>query len=82
MTKKENETELHDGLRAILKEHLMWNKAHLDCFIEMLFSLLHLKQVNLTQLALAFLSDAKLSSRYPRLQRFFQIVNFSRQSVC
>ena len=51
MTKKENKIELHDGLRIILKEHLIWNKAHLDCFIGMLFSLLHLKQVNLTQLA-------------------------------
>ena len=48
MTKKENET----GLRIILKEHLMWNKAHLDCFIGMLFRLLDLKQVNLTPLAL------------------------------
>ena len=42
----------------------------------MLFSLLHLKQVNLTQLTLAFPSDAKRSSRYRRLQHFFQKVSF------
>ena len=76
MIKKENERELHDGLRYILKEHLIWKKAHLDCFIGMLFSLLHLKQVNLMQLALAFPSEAKLNSRYRRLQRFFQKVSF------
>ena len=81
MTKKENETELYNGLRAILKEHLIWNKAHLDCFIGMLFSLLHLKQVNLTQLALTFLSDAKLSSQYRRLQRFFQKVSFDYDAI-
>ena len=37
----------------------------------MLLSILHLKQVNLTQLALAFPRDVQLSSRYHRLQRFF-----------
>lgn len=73
--------ELHDGLRNILKEHLIWNKAHLDCFIGMLFSLLHLKQVNLTQLALAFPSDATLKSRYRRRQRFFQKVSFDDDAM-
>ena len=73
--------ELHDGLRRILKEHLIWNKAHLDCFIGMLFSLLHLKQVNLTQLALAFPSDATLKSRYRRRQRFFQKVSFDYDAM-
>ena len=73
--------ELNDGLRDILKEHLVWNKAHLDCFIGMLLSLLHLKQINLTQLALGFASDAELSSRYRRLQRFFQKVTFDYDAV-
>ena len=81
MIKKENETELHNGLRIILKEHLMWNKAHFDCFIGMLFHLLPLKQVNLTQLALAFPSDAKCSSQYRRLQRFFQNVSFDYDAI-
>jgi hypothetical protein len=82
MTKKENKTELHDGLHRILKEHLIWNKAHLDCFIGMLrLSLLHLKQINSTQLALAFSSDAQLSSRYRRLQRFFQKVSFDYDAI-
>ena len=73
--------ELHDGLRRILKEHLVWNKVHFDYFIGMLFSLLHLKQVNLTQLALAFPSDATLKSRYRRLQRFFQKVSFDDDAM-
>ena len=74
-------TELNNGLRNILKEHLVWNKAHLDCFIGMLLSLLHLKQVNLTQLALGFKSDAELTSRYRRLQRFFQKVTFDYDAI-
>jgi hypothetical protein len=81
MTKKEIKMELNDGLRDILKEHLVWNKAHLDCFIGMLLSLLYLKRINLTQLALGFASDAELSSRYRRLQRFFQKVTFDYDAV-
>lgn len=68
--------ELDDGLRAILKGHLDWNKCRLDCFIGMLLALLRLKRVNLTQLALAFTSEVSLQSRYRRLQRFFQEVAF------
>ena len=73
--------ELHDGLRNMLKEHLSWNKARLDCFIGMLLSLLHLKHINLTQLAISFASDAEISSRYRRLQRFFKEVSFDYDAI-
>ncbi len=67
---------LHDGLTGILKIYLKWNKCRLDCFVGMLLALIRLKQVNLTQLALGFSSEADTKSRYRRLQRFFQGVIF------
>ena len=68
--------ELHDGLRTILSNHFAWGKCRLDCFIGMLLALMRLKQINLTQLATAFSSQADIKSRYRRLQRFFQEVRF------
>jgi hypothetical protein len=64
--------KLSDGLRVILKGHLGWGKCRLDCFTGMLSALMRLKQVNLTQLALAFASQVDLKSRYRRLHRFFR----------
>jgi len=63
--------QLSDGLRSILKVYLGWHKSRLDGFVGMLLALLRLKQINLTQLALAFASEADPKSRYRRVQRFF-----------
>jgi len=68
--------ELSDGLRSILKVHLNGHKSRLDGFVGMLLALLRLRQINLTQLALAFASKADPPSRYRRLQRFFAEVVF------
>jgi len=68
--------ELSDGLREILSKFLGWNKCRLDCFVGMLLALMRIKQINLTQLAVAFSSDVALKTRYRRLQRFFQQVVF------
>lgn len=73
--------ELSDGLRMILKGHLGWGKCRLDCFIGMLLALLRLKQVNLTQLALAFAGQSDPKSRYRRLQRFFREVVFDYDAI-
>ena len=73
--------ELNDGLRVILKGHLDWNKCRLDCFTGMLLALIRLKHINLTQLALAFSSQADPKSRYRRLQRFFQYVVFDYDAI-
>ncbi|WP_305910357.1 IS4 family transposase (plasmid) [Methylomarinum sp. Ch1-1] len=70
-----------DGLRVILKGHLDWGKCRLDCFIGMLLALVRLKHVNLTQLALAFTSQADPKSRYRRLQRFFREVVFDYDAI-
>ena len=73
--------KLNDGLAASLKYYLPLNKSRLTCLAGMLLSLLRLKQVNLTQLALAFSSEATPQSRYRRLQRFFADVVFNYDHV-
>lgn len=73
--------ELSDGLRDSLKVHLGWGKCRLDCFVGMLLGLFRLKQINLTQLALAFASEADPKSRYRRLQRFFAEVVFDYDAI-
>lgn len=73
--------ELSDGLRVILKGHLGWGKCRLDCFVGMLLALVRLKHINLTQLALAFSSQADPKSRYRRLQRFFREVVFDYDAL-
>ena len=73
--------KLNDGLAASLKYYLPLNKSRLSCLCGMLLSLLRLKQVNLTQLALAFSSEASLPSRYRRLQRFFAEVVFDYDHI-
>lgn len=73
--------ELNDGLRTILKVHLGWSKSRLDCFVGMLLGLFRLKQINLTQLSLAFASEADPRSRYRRLQRFFAQVVFDYDAI-
>ncbi|HPE61952.1 MAG TPA: hypothetical protein PLB10_16590, partial [Thiolinea sp.] len=73
--------ELSDGLRDSLKVHPGWGKCRLDCFVGMLPGLFRLKQINLTQLALAFASEAGPKSRYRRLQRFFADVVFDYDAI-
>jgi Transposase DDE domain len=60
-----------NGLLKSLNGYLEWNKARVECFILMLLGLFTVKVVNLQEIALAFQSKAKISSRYRRLQRFF-----------
>lgn len=58
-------------LRDILNEHFDWHKARLNCFVGMLWALMAVNTVNLTQLAVSFPSRALIGSRYRRMQRFF-----------
>ena len=58
-------------LSTILNEHFHWNKARMDCFVGVLVTLMTVGTVNLTQLAVFFPSQALISSRYRRIQRFF-----------
>ena len=79
--KKSDAMNLNDGLVGSLKHYLPLNKSRLSCLCGILLSLLRLKQVNLTQLALAFSSEASLQSRYRRLQRFFAEVVFNYDHI-
>ncbi len=64
------------GLKSILGESFAWNKARLDCFSRMLLALFAVRTVNLSELAVAFASKAKVRSRYIRLHRFFKQFTF------
>lgn len=58
-------------LVTILNGYFGWNKSRMKCFAGMLIALIKVRTVNLTELACAFGSKAKLESRYKRLKRFF-----------
>lgn len=61
------------GLLQSLNGYLGWNKARMACFTHLLLGLFAVRTVNLQEIALAFQSDARVSSRYRRLQRFFAL---------
>jgi len=60
-----------NGLITSLNGSLGLNKARINCFARMLLGMIAIRSVNLQEIALSFASDAKESSRYRRLQRFF-----------
>jgi hypothetical protein len=47
-----------NGLSESLKGYLKWNKARLNCFTQMLLSLIAVKTVNLQEIAVGFSSSA------------------------
>lgn len=61
------------GLFVILRNHFSGiDSRHLYCLTQILLGLIHLRTVNLTELALVVeLNSNVVSSRYRRLQRFF-----------
>ncbi len=68
-------------LKAMIGQTFAWNKARLDCFVKMLLALFAVKTVNLSEIAVAFASEAEISSRYKRLQRFFAQFKFDYSQV-
>ena len=59
-------------LRRSLNGELGWNKARMNCFIQMLLALFLTRSVNLNKLACMMAGGhADQASRYRRLQRFF-----------
>lgn len=61
------------SLLSSLNVYLRWNKARIECFAQMILGLFAVRTVNLQEIALAFKSDAQVTSRYRRLQRFFAL---------
>jgi len=68
-------------LTNILHEYFPWNKARLSCFGSMLIALFAVRTVNLTQITCALSGEAKESSRYRRVQRFFSEVEFDYTKI-
>ena len=59
-------------LTNILNENFMWSKPRIECFVNMLLALVLSRTVNLAKISCLIGSKTKISSRYRRLQRFFQ----------
>lgn len=69
------------GLLQSLNGYLGWNKARMTCFTHLLLGLFAVRTVNLQEIALAFQSGAKISSRYRRLQRFFALFDIDYAQI-
>ena len=63
-------------LMGSLSNYFVGNKARIYCLCGLILGLFRVRTVNLQELATAFPSDAKMSSRYRRLQRFFALFKF------
>lgn len=58
-------------LQNTLADFLDWNKARLECLVQILQALFVVRTVNLVQVATAFQTDASEESSYRRVRRFF-----------
>lgn len=68
-------------LREILNPILVCNKARLGCFVRMLLALFSVRTVNLRELAVGFLSSARIDSRHKRIKRFFAQFTFDTTAI-
>ena len=59
-------------LRESLRAHLPWHGARLTFIAMFLLSLIRVRSVNFSELAVAFGGEALEESRYKRIQRFFK----------
>lgn len=68
-------------LQDTLSDFLDWNKARLNCLVQILQALFTVRTVNLTQIAAAFRSQAKEASSYRRVRRFFTEFSFDMSTI-
>lgn len=68
-------------LTASLKEIFSWHKSRVECFSNLLVSLISRQTVNLAHLATHFPSKAQIGSNYRRIQGFFKEVEFNYHDV-
>jgi len=68
-------------LKEILAVNLSWDKRRIDCFVKMLIAIMAVQTVNLTRLANYMGEKSRISSRYRRLQRFFQHCEINYNTV-
>ncbi len=68
-------------LREMLQQHLRWNAARVAFVSIFLIALIRVRTVNLAEIATGFSSEAKVESRYKRLQRFFREFEVDYESI-
>jgi hypothetical protein len=68
-------------LRKILSYFFDWHKCRLDCLGQIIQALFAVRSINLTQVASAFISDAKEESSYRRVCRFFTDFTFDISKI-
>jgi hypothetical protein len=68
-------------LQNTLSGFLNWNKARLNCLVQILQALFAVRTVNLTQIAAAFKNEAKDESSYRRVRRFFTVFSFDMSVI-
>ena len=67
--------------REMLQQHLRWNAARVGFVSIFLIALIRVRTVNLAELATGLSSEAKVGSRYKRLQRFFREFEVDYESI-
>lgn len=75
------ETQSVNVLRRVLGIHLEWHGARLDFLARFILALLQVRSVNLARLAPVLSSQAKTSSNYIRLQRFFRGFHVDQKDI-
>ena len=68
-------------LETILSHFFDWNKARLNCLVQILQALFIVRTINLTQVASAFKSEVKEESSYRRVCRFFTRFSFDMSRI-
>lgn len=68
-------------LQNTLSHFFDWNKARLNCLVQILQALFTVRTVNLTQIAAAFRTHVKEESSYRRVCRFFTGFSFDMSSI-
>jgi hypothetical protein len=63
-------------LKNTLSQYFIFNKSRIECFSLLLLSLIKVRTVNLSELAQGLDGMAKLKSKYRRIQRFFDEIEF------
>lgn len=69
------------SLICILQEHFQWNLSRTKCIAALIIALIQLRTVNLVQLAIALPGNAQKNSKYRRIQRLLNEVNFNFETV-
>lgn len=68
-------------LQKTLSHFFDWNKARLECLVQILQALFVVRTVNLTQIASAFQTQVKEESSYRRVCRFFTSFSFDMSFI-